>query len=233
MNKKIWLIAVLAIILLIALITIYFKFIKGDNPFSQKAIDSPSSSQATPSVTPTSVFDPKYGLTYPMSNFKSRVWLNGFGNNPSKTINRNDYSDYICTGQTMKDGLHTAVDAEVSREEINEDIPVYSIADGEVRQAQEVSGYGGLIIIQYNIQGADYTALYGHLNSKTFSAKEGSKVTKGEKLALLGAECSSENGNVRKHLHFGIHKGTAIDIKGYVANTIALSSWLDPFQLYS
>jgi murein DD-endopeptidase MepM/ murein hydrolase activator NlpD len=234
-NKNILLIIIIIIVFLTTGIAIYFRLKKS----SISLTSSPSSSNSnistspTPTPTPTTNIDSKYDLANPLPNFRSRVWLNGFGNQPLRTISRDQYSDYICPGQTMKAGYHTAADAEVTQEEINQDVPVYAIADGVVREAKEVSGYGSVIIIQFNVAGNDYAALYGHINIATFTVSVGDSVTKGQKLALLGSQCSAENGNVRKHLHFGVHKGSGIDIRGYVPDTTTLSKWLDPLQLYS
>ena len=209
--------------------------IKYKNPFVSIPSKVSATPTASPSLTTTAAaqsIDPKFSLVYPIANFKSKVTLNGFGNQPLKTITAGEYSDLICPGQTLKAGYHTAADAEIDQDQINADVPVYSIADGVVREAKLASGYGAIIVIQYNIGGNDYTALYGHINIATFKVQTGAEVKRGDQLALLGTQCSPENGNVRKHLHFAIHKGTIIDIRGYVSNQTELGSWIDPLELY-
>jgi hypothetical protein len=46
-------------------------------------------------------------------------------------------------------------------------------------------------------------------------------------LAVLGTGFSTETDGERKHLHLGIHKGTAINILGYVQNSSELNNWVD------
>lgn len=164
----------------------------------------------------------------PMDNFLGRITLNKFGNEPSKTdLPSGQYSDLSCSGGKNYAGFHTANDLEVTVAERRKPVPVYSIADGTVRQASAVNGYGGLVVIEYKINGATYTAYYGHIDLKTVSVKTGSKVAVGEKIAELAPGCSSANGNTRKHLHFGLHKGSAVVVSGYVTDKKSLSNWVD------
>jgi hypothetical protein len=44
---------------------------------------------------------------------------------------------------------------------------------------------------------------------------------------MLGKGHSPETDGVRKHLHLGIHKGTSIDIRGYVPTQDSVEQWLD------
>jgi murein DD-endopeptidase MepM/ murein hydrolase activator NlpD len=115
--------------------------------------------------------------------------------------------------------------------ELNIAVPVRSIAEGMVREVSPVSGYGGLIVIEYSLGGNTYTAYFGHINLATATVKAGDHVTAGEHIVDLGPQCSSTNGNVRKHLHFGLHKGSSIDVRGYVPDQSILSNWVDPKTL--
>jgi len=45
---------------------------------------------------------------------------------------------------------------------------------------------------------------------------------------VLGDHESAETDGERKHLHFGIHKGSDIDMRGYVAIEEELENWIDP-----
>ncbi len=165
-------------------------------------------------------------------NIDERIWLNPYGNIPSETVKQGDYSDYICKSGKSMAGYHTGADFEVTKEEINADVPVYSISDGKVRQAGFVNGYGGLLIAEYNITGQTYTVYYGHIDLTKVNVKNGSTLKKGQKIAELAPACSSKNGNTRKHLHFGVHKGSAIDVKGYATDKAQLSNWIDPKTLF-
>lgn len=172
-------------------------------------------------------------LVPPMDNFNDRIWLNPFGNQPSKTTQIPDdkvsqYSDLICSQGKSYPGYHTGADLEVNKDELEKPVSVVSIADGIVRQAGHVNGYGGLVVIEHKINGQTYTAYYGHVDLSTVTVKAGDHVKVGQKIAELGAACSASNGNTRKHLHFGIHKGNSIVVAGYVTNKADLNNWVDP-----
>jgi len=47
----------------------------------------------------------------------------------------------------------------------------------------------------------------------------------------LGKGYSDETDGERKHLHFAIHKGTKIDVRGYVQTKGELQDWLNPLPL--
>ena len=46
-------------------------------------------------------------------------------------------------------------------------------------------------------------------------------------MAVLGQGYSAETSDERKHLHLGIHKGSGIELKGYVSNKDQLTEWID------
>lgn len=125
-------------------------------------------------------------------------------------------------------GYHTGVDAETTSTEQTSDIPVFSVADGTVVLARYVSGYGGVIMIRHVINGTTSTTLYGHLRQSSFSISVGSTVKKGQRIAVLGTGGTSETNGERKHLHFGVLKGSSTNVKGYVSTKNQLSSWEDP-----
>ena len=110
----------------------------------------------------------------------------------------------------------------------NIDVPVYAIADGVIKYANYVSGYGGVVIVEFSYQNQTYTALYGHIRLTSATIKVGDKVQKGAQIAVLGSPNSSETNGERKHLHLAIHKGSSIDLRGYVQNQSELSNWIDP-----
>lgn len=73
------------------------------------------------------------------------------------------------------------------------------------------------------------TALYGHIKISNLKFKVGNKVEAGKVLTYLGDEFSSETSKERKHLHFGIYKGTDIYFKGHEPSRDALyQRWEDP-----
>lgn len=127
-------------------------------------------------------------------------------------------------------GYHDADDLEVTKAELNQPVKVHAIAAGIVREVAAVSGYGGLIVIQHTLGGRIVTANYGHINLATATVKQGDIVTPDEVIADLGDQCAPSSGGERKHLHFALHKGDAIDVRGYVVTRSALSAWIDPKQ---
>ena len=174
----------------------------------------------------------KAKIVPPMDNFNGRISLNGFGNQPSKMqVDESKYTDLVCSGGKNYPGYHTAVDLEVTANERDVPVSVFSITDGVVRQAGTVSGYGGLVVVEYTINGQIYTVYYGHTNIRTFTVKSGDKVTAGQKLAELAPACTPNNGNTRKHLHFGMHKGKSVVVSGYVNTKAELSGWIDPREI--
>lgn len=124
-------------------------------------------------------------------------------------------------------GFHTGTDFEVTEAEQGEDVPVYVICTGFVRQARYASGYGGVVVQDCVIEGQAVTVIYGHLDLASVTATVGSELLIGERLALLG-DVGPETDGERKHLHLGIHKGKEVDIRGYVPTESALSEWIDP-----
>lgn len=177
------------------------------------ATASPSASPtATPSPSPTPA-----PFAAPIAEFKQRATKKFFGT-------------YI-TPQTSPvqperfTGYHTGVDIEYT--DVTADVPVYAIADGAVRQASTVSGYGGLLVIEH--PGAGFFSLYGHMRVSSLPAV-GTSVTKGQQIGVLGTGYSSETDGERRHLHFGIPH--TLDIRGYVQSKGELSGWTDPLSLY-
>ncbi len=124
-------------------------------------------------------------------------------------------------------GYHTGVDFETFPDEQNTDVNVMAICDGKLLVKEYASGYGGVAVQQCRIDNQDVTVIYGHLKISSITAAKGQALATGEKLGILGKGYSAETDGERKHLHLGIHKGTAVDILGYVQTQAELSGWLD------
>ncbi len=75
--------------------------------------------------------------------------------------------------------------------------PIKAAADGKIKYADTMSGYGNLIIIDH---GNGITTYYGHC-SKLYK-KEGQKVKAGDVIAAVGNTGNSTG----SHLHFEIRK---------------------------
>jgi len=56
----------------------------------------------------------------------------------------------------------------------------------------------------------------------------GNNLAAGETIGILGADKSVETDGERKNLHLGFHKGTSVNILGYVQNKNELLDWLNP-----
>jgi len=131
-------------------------------------------------------------VVYPMDRFLDRITLNPFGNHlTGQSSGRNKVTAVVCYQGKGYAGYHTGNDLEVAPDELKADIPVKAIADGVVREVGHVTGYGGLIVIEHNLGGQIYTAYYGHINLESTSLKAGDKVQAGEKVAVLGDQCSA------------------------------------------
>ena len=124
-------------------------------------------------------------------------------------------------------GYHNATDFEIFDNEIDTDISVRAICDGKLLQKRTATGYGGLVVQSCTIDEQAVTVVYGHLRLSSINSQVGAEIKRGDTLGLLGKAYSTETSGERKHLHLGIHKGTAIDIRGYVPNKSELSAWLN------
>lgn len=125
-------------------------------------------------------------------------------------------------------GYHTGVDFEVSADEQNVDVPIVALCGGRLLMARSASGYGGAAVQSCTLEGQSVTVIYGHLRLTSMQARIGSELQAGDFLANLGTGFSSETDGERKHLHLGIHKGSAVNILGYVQRESELSIWDDP-----
>jgi murein DD-endopeptidase MepM/ murein hydrolase activator NlpD len=225
MIKKYLLIA-LGLIILGLGVFFLVKFEAQKTQVSQESSPSPTitatPSSPTPQTTPTPTPEIKPKIVAPIDRYGERKTLKYFG----KLVTSADTAKEVC-GKNYT-GYHTGDDLEIFSDEIDKDVPVYSIADGKVRQVGHTNGYGGLIVIQYTLNNQIVTAYYGHIVLSSATIKAGDLVQAGQQIATLGKQCSSETDGERKHLHFAIHQGTSINVKGYVQTQAELSAWIDP-----
>lgn len=124
-------------------------------------------------------------------------------------------------------GYHVGTDFETFPEEADIDVSVKAICDGKLLQKRTASGYGGLAVQACTINNQAVTIVYGHVKLSSVSAVVGTEYKKGETIGILGKGYSAETDNERKHLHLGVHVGSAINIAGYVQNQSLLSGWFD------
>ena len=185
-------------------------------------VDKISIPEITPTFVPTGV--KKADFQPPLDRISERVTKKTFGmyitpqNSPMQP-------------EKFK-GYHTGVDFEVFPDEENKTIPVSAICEGKLLVKKYASGYGGVVVQSCKFKQNEITVIYGHLLLSSVIKKAGSNLTMGETIGVLGAK-SQETDGERKHLHLGVHLGTAINILGYVSNKAQLKDWEDPLQLFS
>ncbi|WP_443936998.1 peptidoglycan DD-metalloendopeptidase family protein [Pedobacter sp. MW01-1-1] len=95
----------------------------------------------------------------------------------------------------------------------NAGTPIYNFYEGKVHSFANNSSsgdYGGTIILQYQLNGLEFYALYGHLSLASFNGlQEGQSISAGQLIGTLGKK--EENGNWPPHLHFQL----ILDMQGF------------------
>lgn len=147
-------------------------------------------------------------------------------------ITKKPFGLYATPGNSPVDpehftGFHSGVDFEVTDLEQNREVNVYVICDGPLLLKRSASGYGGVAVQSCEFKNQPITVIYGHIKLSSLDADVGQELEAGERLAVLGTGFTTETDGERKHLHLGIHKGTEVDIRGYVQNEIELNDWIN------
>ncbi len=124
-------------------------------------------------------------------------------------------------------GYHTGVDFETTVDEADEDVMISAVCDGPLLQKRTATGYGGVVVQACSLNGETVTIVYGHLKIDRVTSKTGTEWKAGDRIGILGKAFSSETGGERKHLHLGIHRGSSIDIRGYVLDERDLNQWIN------
>jgi hypothetical protein len=124
-------------------------------------------------------------------------------------------------------GYHTGTDFEIFPEELSLDVSVKAACSGKLLTKEYASGYGGVAVQSCTLNNNPITVIYGHLKLASVALAVGQDMKAGDTLGILGAAYSQETNGERKHLHLGFHKGSAINILGYVQNKNDLSNWID------
>lgn len=131
-------------------------------------------------------------------------------------------------GEDLGNGLyHMGVDAGF-------DLPagteVYATADGIVREVQERSQFGLVVLIEHEAETeAAHVSVYGHLDPTDVRVIVGQTVTAGDVIGVLGNE--TNNGGWSVHLHFGIHKAAYTGdwvYYGHVYDPDTAKQWYNP-----
>ncbi len=162
-------------------------------------------------------------LMPPIENFETGITLKSFGTyitSATSPVQPERFSGY-----------HTGVDVEAT--ELEGEVPVHSIADGQVVFARSVDGYGGVVVIEHSFDGEAVLALYGHLDMGSVTLAVGDAVGVGQELGVLGEGYTGETDGERKHLHFGLIRGSTVNLRGYVQTESELEGWIDPLAFFA
>ncbi len=179
---------------------------------------------------------PNTSPTYsPLSSPNTGGSLSSFGNPIDKAVQRitkKPFDILVSPGSSPVNperfaGYHTGVDFEIFPGEENAAVPVYAICSGFLLEKTTASGYGGVAVQKCELGNQPVTIIYGHLKLSSITASQGQQLNKGENLAILGQGYSIETGGERKHLHVGIHKGSGVDLRGYVQKSSELINWIN------
>lgn len=128
-------------------------------------------------------------------------------------------------------GYHTGTDFEIFPEEIDKEIKIKAVCSGKLLVKNYSKGYGGVAVEFCELNGNQITVIYGHLKLESIKLKINDNIKVGDVIGILGSNRSKETDGERKHLHLGFHKGSSIDLRGYVNSKSQLSDWIDPCSL--
>ena len=147
-------------------------------------------------------------------------------------MTRKGFGQYV---EDRFDGYHVGLDIEVDDSlsaEQTKEIPVFAIADGTVLFKGDVSGYGGVLLIAHKIDGETINAVYGHIDSASTRLIPGIDVHKGNWIAYLGEDQTSETDGERQHLHFGLYRSEEVQLAGYVSSSKEVEQWMNPIDFF-
>lgn len=157
-------------------------------------------------------------LASPITNAPSRITKKPFGIKIDPRTSPVQPEKFI--------GYHTGTDFETTTEEAKQDVKVFALCAGKLLQKRTASGYGGIIVQACSINDKAITVVYGHIDLSSVTDSVGQELNTGDPIAILG-DIGPETDGERKHLHLGIHKGSTINIKGYVQSNSELAEWID------
>jgi len=186
-------------------------------PNDPAVVDTPAVAEQSPE--PSNGSTSAGALVAPMDRVNERVTKKPFGIYITKATSPVQPERFS--------GYHTAVDFETFAEEQNNDVSVKAVCAGKLLSKRTASGYGGVAVQSCTLDGQAVTVVYGHMRLSSIGKKVGDSLQAGEQLGALGTGFSSETDGERKHLHLGIHKGSTINIAGYVPNQASLANWLN------
>ncbi|MCC4268051.1 M23 family metallopeptidase [Microbacterium schleiferi] len=95
--------------------------------------------------------------------------------------------------------------------------PILAAADGTVTVAEFSGGYGGLIVIEHQIDGATVATAYAHMWQSGIHVSTGDRVTAGQHIGDVGSSGNSTG----PHLHFEVRPG------GTSGEAVDAAKWLN------
>lgn len=125
-------------------------------------------------------------------------------------------------------GWHVGLDLELLPGETEDGVAVSAACGGEVLYRNWVKGYGGVLVQRCRAGGEDVTVLYGHVLLTDGAPALGARLEPGQAFAVLGKGFSEQTDGERPHLHFSVHRGRALELRGYAEDTARMAGWMDP-----
>jgi murein DD-endopeptidase MepM/ murein hydrolase activator NlpD len=184
---------------------------------SSDVVSSNANTQAPPTIVSTT------GFAAPISRASERVTKKPFGIYITKQNSPVQPERF--------QGYHTGTDFETFPEELNQDVPISTICSGKIKAKEWATGYGGVLVQDCSYDNQPITIIYGHLNLASISKNIGDNLNAGDVIGILGNAYSRQTDGERKHLHLGIHKGSTVNILGYVQNQSQLDGWYNACDL--
>ena len=213
--KGIWIVLILILILTLMGVLLYYS--GGIEPGEgNKEDEEGAESVDNPENIESNIETLVEGI--PLINWKNRITKKPFG-----MLIRPETSPV----QPEKfSGYHTGTDFEVFENELESEVLVRAICDGEVVESRYVSGYGGVTVQECSYKEVTVFVLYGHINISNVKSSVGT-LKKDEVIAVLSDDKSYFSGGERKHLHLGIIDQKNVNFKGYVGSKSELTGWID------
>lgn len=230
MNRKLILASVIFVISISVFGMIKFRGNRGND--DTVSLRSPETEENTP---PENLLNEADEKNIPEAPKEVRLFQSSL-DRAGERITKKKFGQYITPQNSPVQpekfrGYHTGTDFEIFPEEASIDVPVRAICDGKIAVKKTATGYGGVLVQNCEFDGQSVTIIYGHLKLSSIAKKTGDGLSKGEQIGILGKAYSAQTDGERKHLHLGAHKGTAVNILGYVQKEADLSGWTDPCSL--
>lgn len=217
MKKALLILLMLVVLLGMGAVPFLASFNPNPPAPAPEAQTAPPALSSTPAVSAASSSAPL--LLAPISDAAARITKKPFGIYVSP--------DHSPVNPERFTGFHTGTDFETFPDEQNTDVPIAALCSGTFLKKAYGSGYGGYAVESCEIGGGPVTVTYGHLRLASIAPEAGDNLSAGDFIGFLGTGYSAETDGERKHLHLGIHKGSSVVTRGYVAAKAELQNWID------